>query len=154
MKKIYRKLVPERKRNSKTFPLQKSTDRAIQEVNESKAVAKKGLEQLPAEMKLALLPSLSDLSDLQSLVHASPSYHAVYLTNRHRILQRVIFNRADPRSFQYILVLGRALDVRHGRDETKEEVLSFLEVLKILDAEPASDSEAVFLKHGPTLGQI
>ena len=154
MKKIYRNLLPKRRRIPTAFPLQGSTDRAIEEVNESKAVAENGLEQLPTELKLALLSSLSDLSDLQSLVHASPSYHAVYLTDRHRILHRVIVNGVDPRSFQYVLALGRALDIRHGRDETKEEVLSFLEGLKTFDAEPASDSEAVFLRHGPTLGQI
>lgn len=154
MKQISSTPLPERKQLRNTIPLHKTIDTATQDIDESKPVAKLGLEDLAVELKLALLLNLPNLSDLQSLVHASPLYHSVYRTDRYGILQRVLLNELDQRSFQYILNIGRALNIRHKRPEAKEEILKFLEVFKNSDIEPASELQAVFLRHGPRLARI
>lgn len=133
---------------------QEAKEPASDVIGASKATAKHGLEDLPAELKLTLLSSLSNLADLQSLVHASPLYHSVYLTDRCALLHCVLSNELDPTSFQYLLAIARALDIRQECSETKEEVLKFLEAFKNVDIQPVSDSKQLFLRHGPSLAKI
>jgi hypothetical protein len=48
------------------------------------------IESLPAELRLQILSSISDLEDLKAAVLSSPVLHAQYLFDRQRILRRVI----------------------------------------------------------------
>jgi hypothetical protein len=54
------------------------------------------LENLPAEIRGLLLQSLPDGPTLCALVHASPLYHASYLSQRHLILSSVLQNNIPP----------------------------------------------------------
>lgn len=57
---------------------------------------KTSLEGLPIEIQSAVLLSIRDIASLKSLIHASPKYHSAYLSQRHAILQRVLFNSIHP----------------------------------------------------------
>lgn len=48
------------------------------------------LEGLPTEIKLIVLHSLSDITALRAVVHASPLYHSLYLSQREEILTAVL----------------------------------------------------------------
>ncbi|KAG6989774.1 hypothetical protein G7Y79_00064g093970, partial [Physcia stellaris] len=47
------------------------------------------LETIPAELKRSILNNISDVQTLQNLVHASPDYHAVYLSAQPEIFTSV-----------------------------------------------------------------
>ena len=47
------------------------------------------LETFPAELKRLILNNISDVQSLQNLVHASPDYHAVYLSAQTEIFTSV-----------------------------------------------------------------
>ena len=49
------------------------------------------LENLSIELKCAILENLPDVHSLRNLVHASPDYHAAYISVRNAILTRVRF---------------------------------------------------------------
>lgn len=44
------------------------------------------LETLPAELKLSILRATPDIATLSAIVHASPTYHAIYLFAREECL--------------------------------------------------------------------
>ncbi|BAE58394.1 hypothetical protein BDV35DRAFT_230146 [Aspergillus flavus] len=48
------------------------------------------LEALPAEIKTAILYAITDLASLNAVVHASPSFHALYLSQRKQLLSTVL----------------------------------------------------------------
>ncbi|KAE8344767.1 hypothetical protein BDV24DRAFT_160074 [Aspergillus arachidicola] len=48
------------------------------------------LEALPPEMKSAILYAIIDLASLTAVVHASPSFHALYLSQRKQLLSTVL----------------------------------------------------------------
>ncbi|KAE8134737.1 hypothetical protein BDV38DRAFT_285515 [Aspergillus pseudotamarii] len=48
------------------------------------------LEALPAEMKYAILCALPDLASFNALVHASTTFHMVYLSRRKELLSNVL----------------------------------------------------------------
>ncbi|CAF9916513.1 MAG: hypothetical protein HETSPECPRED_002936 [Heterodermia speciosa] len=52
----------------------------------------RGLEDLPLELKCAILEHITDIPSLRNLVHASPDYHAAYLSAREAIHTRVTFH--------------------------------------------------------------
>ena len=54
------------------------------------------LERLPTEIQSAILLNIGDIGSLKSLVRASPRYHSAYLSQRHAILKRVLFNSIHP----------------------------------------------------------
>ena len=54
------------------------------------------LERLPTEIQLTILLNIGDIASLKSLVRASPRYHSAYLSQRHAILERVLFNSIHP----------------------------------------------------------
>ena len=54
------------------------------------------LEGLPVEIQSAVLLNICDIASLQSLVHASPIFHSVYIRQRQAILERVLFNSIHP----------------------------------------------------------
>ena len=54
------------------------------------------LERLPTEIQSAILLNIGDIASLESLVCASPRYHSTYLSQRHAILKRVLFNSIHP----------------------------------------------------------
>lgn len=49
----------------------------------------KHLTSLPPELKIKLLKLSTSVADLSSLIHASPTYHNVYVANREVILSTV-----------------------------------------------------------------
>ena len=48
------------------------------------------LEALPVEIKMLIMCSISDISALKALIHASPDYHHVYLRARKNVLHHVL----------------------------------------------------------------
>ena len=54
------------------------------------------LERLPTEIQLAILLNIDDIGSLESIIRASPRYHSAYLSQRHAILKRVLFNSIHP----------------------------------------------------------
>lgn len=48
------------------------------------------LEALPAEIKTAILYAITNLASLNAVVHASPSFHALYLSQRKQLLSTVL----------------------------------------------------------------
>ncbi|KAF6220122.1 hypothetical protein HO133_003253 [Letharia lupina] len=57
---------------------------------------KASLEGLPVEIQSAVLLNIRDIASLKGLIHASPKYHSAYLSQRHAILKRVLFNSIHP----------------------------------------------------------
>lgn len=57
---------------------------------------KAGLEGLPFEIQSAVLLNIRDIASLKNLIHASPTCHSAYLSQRHAILKRVLFNSIPP----------------------------------------------------------
>ncbi len=54
------------------------------------------LENLPTELRIQILLRLPDLASLRSLVHASPSYHALYLkAGRQEVLGHIALHQLD-----------------------------------------------------------
>ncbi|KAI3328267.1 hypothetical protein F4824DRAFT_517968 [Ustulina deusta] len=53
------------------------------------------LETLPSELRTQILSSIPDLETLRSMIHASPTMHAQYLYNRHRILSACLDRELD-----------------------------------------------------------
>ena len=152
MKMLFRRLLPVRSRKRKPSVLNERIDTATQGVDRPEPAATLGLEALAVELKLVLLRTVSNLTDLQSLVHASPLYYGTYLTDRHSIIARVLL--IDSRSLQHVLAIGRALDIRQDQAATKEDVLSFFKSFESIDAGPASELESVVTRQGPILAQI
>ena len=58
--------------------------------------AKPSLEYLPTEIQSAVLLNIRDIASLRNLIHASPTLHNVYLSQRYAILKRVLFNSVHP----------------------------------------------------------
>jgi hypothetical protein len=54
------------------------------------------LEKLPSELKSQILLDMSDLQTLNALIHASPSYHQVYTSQRINILSKVMERELEP----------------------------------------------------------
>ena len=54
------------------------------------------LEGLPIEIQSAVLLNIRDIASLKNLVHASPIHHNAYLSQRHAVLKRVLFNSIHP----------------------------------------------------------
>lgn len=57
---------------------------------------KASLAGLPVEIQSAVLLNIRDIVSLKSIVHALPTYHGAYLSQRHAILKRVLFNSIHP----------------------------------------------------------
>lgn len=57
---------------------------------------KPSLECLPTEIQSAILLNIRDVVSLKTLIHASPRYHSVYLSQRHAILKQVLSNSIHP----------------------------------------------------------
>ena len=57
---------------------------------------KASLEGLPLEIQSAVLLNIRDIASLENLIHASPTCHSAYLSQRHAILNRVLFNSIPP----------------------------------------------------------
>ena len=51
--------------------------------------ATESLELMPAELKLQIILELDDLASLKALIHASPTFHAFYRTDRKGIWEKV-----------------------------------------------------------------
>lgn len=76
------------------------------------------LNTLPAELKILVLKALPEFFDLNALVHASPTYHAVYLTQRPQILFDVLCNTyGGPEGMHcaYLLLGARAAALGKGK---------------------------------------
>ncbi|KAE8308024.1 hypothetical protein BDV41DRAFT_23274 [Aspergillus transmontanensis] len=48
------------------------------------------LEALPPEIKTVVLYAIPDLASLNALVHASPSFHALYISQRKQLLSTIL----------------------------------------------------------------
>lgn len=59
---------------------------------------KHDLESLPPELIHIVLRQLPDFNSLSALVHASPVYHAVYLSSRERILSKITIRTLQTRT--------------------------------------------------------
>ena len=125
---------------------------SARDTDEPRAAAQYRLEDLPPELKLALLRSFDNLVDLQSLVHASPLYHAVYLENQSCIVQRVLLDGLD--EYQYILIIGGILDIPTDRPEVLGDLIPFLKTNDAIDIPPACNSHIIFSGHGTNLARI
>lgn len=60
------------------------------------SLQKPSLERLPTEIESAILLNIPDVVTLKALIHASPRYHSVYLSQRHAILKQVLSNSIHP----------------------------------------------------------
>lgn len=58
-------------------------------------------DNLPSEVKTIILKQAPDLKTFQNLVHASPSYHAVYLTARKQILTTMALRQLAVRAIDF-----------------------------------------------------
>lgn len=73
------------------------------------------MENLPSEIKLAILEQ-ADFSSLRALVHASPSYHALYRSYRLRILTSCTLHHLQEKNFNlgppstWLKIAGRDAD--------------------------------------------
>ncbi|KAI8716953.1 hypothetical protein NCS52_00990100 [Fusarium sp. LHS14.1] len=82
------------------------------------------LETLPAELRLRLLLSMSDLQTLRSLVHASPTLHAQYRHGRDRILRAFISRELDGFLIDaYATQMSRPQEL--GSPRTNEKIAEF-----------------------------
>jgi hypothetical protein len=94
---------------------------------ESPSLMPTTLETLPAELRLNILLSISDLADLKAVVHASPVLHQQYLLDRKRILGHVLKKTlgsvfADAQALQAAASLGD-----FGKDVPVESIREILQ---------------------------
>lgn len=60
------------------------------------------LDSLPLELKVHILKTLSTVPSLSILVHSSPNYHAVYVTDREAILTAVTLRELNSKSIDVL----------------------------------------------------
>jgi hypothetical protein len=94
-------------------------------------------EALPPEVGLIILEQIPNLPTLQAFIHASPSYHAIYVQNRARVLFSVLRNDMSPEVFFDALYLQsviqdiwdcECLKPDHGCHNFKQHAEDFIRV--------------------------
>ena len=76
------------------------------------------LDDLPSELKSQILLNIYDLQTLKAVIHASPSYHQVYTSQRIRILFTVLERELEPPVLADALATLAASRVADGEDRT------------------------------------
>ena len=90
------------------------------------------LEHLPTEIQSAILLNIGDVGSLESLIRASPGYHSAYLSQRHTILERVLFNSIHPDVlYDAFSAIDSAKIMTSDRQERAARVRTFLSEYKI-----------------------
>ena len=59
-------------------------------------------DTLPTELSLQILKNMPNKKTLQSLIHASPTYHRVYLMDREEIFTAVTLRELAERGYVYL----------------------------------------------------
>ena len=72
-------------------------------------------EDLPPELKNQILLDISDLQTLNVIVHASPSYHQVYASQREHILSTVLERELEGAVLADVLTTVRACKLMAGK---------------------------------------
>ncbi|KAF4634247.1 hypothetical protein G7Y89_g3863 [Cudoniella acicularis] len=85
------------------------------------------LESLPGELKTQILQRSHAISDLKSLVHSSPLYHSIYLSQRPSILHHVLEYQHGPsglaKSLAVIKINGRIIHLEAAIETATQEFL-------------------------------
>jgi hypothetical protein len=85
------------------------------------------LEGLPIELQLEILESLYDFSSLRALVHASPSFHYVYISQRHSILTEILTRDLGKDVLFDASVVLNAQELDRASKETEQQTRHLLE---------------------------
>lgn len=85
------------------------------------------LEGLPTEIQSAVLLNIGDIGSLESLILASPPYYSAYLSQRHAILKRVLFNSIHPDVlYDAFAAIDSTKTIISGREGRAARVRAFL----------------------------
>ena len=85
------------------------------------------LERLPTEIQSAILLNVGDIVSLESLICASPRYRSAYLSQRHAILKRVLFNSIHPDVlYDAFSALDSTKIIKSNRKDRAARVRTFL----------------------------
>jgi hypothetical protein len=85
------------------------------------------LEDLPPELRIRIILSLTDFSSLRSLVLASPSYHATYVQEtRQQVLCQLALTQMDHRLHPDAFAALRSTEIFERPETGPNEVIAFI----------------------------
>ena len=88
-----------------------------------------GLEDLPKELKMHLLHHMPNVSTLSALVHASPSYHDVYIALREELFTAATLQELSERNLDILMPCSFVEVQVRGNGEPKTELEFAIESL-------------------------
>ncbi|KAK4149372.1 hypothetical protein C8A00DRAFT_18923 [Chaetomidium leptoderma] len=96
------------------------------------------LEDLPAELRLQILLSFSDVADLQAVVHASPVFHRQYLLDRQNVFGRVLETTMAGTFVEAYAVHTSTRLAKLDGELSEEAIEQFLDKYRVLRSDPGA----------------